>query len=111
MYAYIHVFKAMHPNQMEGAAETVSDLMKVLSNKNRLMILCGLVEGEKSVGELAELLGSRGPAVLQQLSLPRKDGLVTTRRDGQTIYYALAREDVKALMAFLYETYCGDRSV
>lgn len=92
---------------MEESADKVSDLMKVLSNKNRLMILCQLAEGEKSVGELVELLGARGPAMSQQLALLRKDGLVKTRRDGQTIYYSLARDDVSKLMAFLYDTYCG----
>jgi DNA-binding transcriptional ArsR family regulator len=92
---------------MEESADKVSDLMKVLSNKSRLMILCQLAEGEKSVGELVELLGARGPAMSQQLALLRKDGLVKTRRDGQTIYYSLARDDVSKLMAFLYDTYCG----
>jgi DNA-binding transcriptional ArsR family regulator len=101
----------MHLAEMERAAERVSDLMKVLSNKNRLMILCQLVEGEKSVGELADLLGTRGPAMSQQLALLRKDGLVTTRREGQMVYYALARSDVSELMAFLYETYCDDKAV
>lgn len=96
---------------MATAAEKVSDLMKVLSNKNRLMILCQLVEGEKSVGELAELLGARGPAMSQQLALLRKDGLVKSRREGQTIYYGLVREDVSELMAFLYDTYCSDQAV
>jgi len=95
---------------MEESADKVSDLMKVLSNKNRLMILCQLAEGEKSVGELVELLGARGPAMSQQLALLRKDGLVKTRRDGQTIYYSLARDDVSKLMAFLYDTYCGDHA-
>ena len=95
---------------MEGAADQVSDLMKVLSNKNRLMILCQLAEGEKSVGELVDLLRARGPAMSQQLALLRKDGLVKTRRDGQTIYYSLARDDVSKLMAFLYDTYCGGRA-
>jgi len=96
----------MQIEEMEGSAEKVSDLMKVLSNKNRLMILCQLVEGERSVGELTNLLRLRGPAMSQQLALLRKDGLVTTRRDGQTIYYALARDDISRLMGFLYETYC-----
>lgn len=95
---------------MDVAAEKVSDLMKVLSNKTRLMILCQLVEGEKSVGELADLLGARAPAMSQQLTLLRKDGLVKPRREGQTIYYALARSDVSKLMAFLYETYCGENA-
>ncbi len=97
----------MNLSEMSETAETVSDLMKVLSSKNRLMILCQLVEGEKSVGALARLLELRDAAMSQQLSLLRKDGLVKTRRDGQTIYYALARSDISNLMQFLYETYCG----
>jgi len=98
----------MQLKEMESAAEKVSDLMKILSHKTRLMILCQLVEGEKSVGTLTDLVGARLPAMSQQLALLRKDGLVTTRRDGQTIYYALARTDISKLMAFLYETYCGE---
>lgn len=97
----------MNLQEMTQTAETVSDLMKVLSNKNRLMILCQLVEGEKSVGALARLLDLRDASMSQQLALLRKDGLVKTRREGQTIYYALARSDLSQLMQFLYETYCG----
>jgi len=97
----------MKLQEMTQTADAVSDLMKVLSNRNRLMILCQLVEGEKSVGALARLLDLRDAAMSQQLSLLRKDGLVKTRRDGQTIYYALARSDISHLMQFLYETYCG----
>ena len=100
----------MRPEDMEHAAEKVSGLMKMLSNKNRLLILCHLADAEKSVGELAELVGVQTPAMSQQLALLRRDGLVSTRRDGQTIYYALARGDVSKLMAFLYETYCGDNA-
>ncbi len=101
----------MNIKKMEATAEEVSGLMKVLSNKNRLMVLCQLVEGEKSVGELAELIDIRGQAMSQQLALLRKDGLVKTRRDGQTIYYSLARGDVRSLMEFLYKTYCGNIAV
>ena len=93
---------------MEAAAEKVSDLMKVLSNKNRLMVLCQLVEAERSVGELAKTIEVREQAMSQQLALLRKDGLVKTRRDGQTIYYSLARGDIRPLMEFLYQTYCKD---
>ena len=96
----------MNVEEMQETAETVSELMKVLSNKNRLMILCQLVEGERSVGELAQTIGMREPAMSQQLSLLRKDGLVKPRRDGQTIHYSLARSEVRALMEFLYATYC-----
>lgn len=105
----MHSYECMNLSEMEAAAERVSDLMRVLSNKHRLLILCQLVESEKSVGDLARRLGVREAAMSQQLSLLRKDGLVGTRRDGQTIYYALAREDVRTLMRFLYENYCGDK--
>lgn len=97
----------MNIKEMEAAAEKVSDLMKVLSNAKRLMVLCQLAEGEKSVGELAQLIGVREQAMSQQLALLRKDGLVKTRRNGQTVYYTLARGDIRALMEFLYTTYCG----
>ena len=97
----------MNVQDMTRTAESVSDLMKVLSNPNRLMILCQLVEGEKSVGTLARLLELRDASMSQQLALLRKDGLVKTRREGQTIFYALARSDISQLMQFLYQTYCG----
>lgn len=91
---------------MEETAPKVSALMKVLSNEHRLMILCLLVEQERSVGDMARALDMRQAALSQQLALLRKDGLVNTRRDAQTIFYSLARDDVRALMGFLYETYC-----
>ena len=93
---------------MEETAPKVSALMKVLSNEHRLMILCLLVEQERSVGDMARALDMRQAALSQQLALLRKDGLVNTRRDAQTIFYSLARDDVRALMGFLYETYCPD---
>lgn len=101
----------MNLQEMKQAAEQVADLMKVLSHKNRLMVLCLLVEGEKPVGELARALDVREQAMSQQLALLRKDGLVKPRRDGQTIYYSLARDDIAKLMAFLYATYCDGDTV
>ena len=97
----------MNLKQMRETAPKISELMKVLSNEHRLMILCQLAEGEKSVGELAELLSVRQAALSQQLALLRKDGMVQTRRQAQNVFYSLAREDVRSLMGFLYETYCG----
>ena len=101
----------MNIEEMEATAEKVADLMKVLSNKNRLLVLCQLVESEKPVGELARGIGIREQAMSQQLALLRKDGLVKTRRDGQTIYYSLARSDIHPLMQFLYDTYCKDGAI
>lgn len=92
---------------MRTTAGQVCGLMKVLSNRIRLLILCQLVGGERSVGDLARLLSIREAAMSQHLALLCRDRLVATRRDGQTIYYALDRADVKELMAFLYATYCS----
>ena len=96
----------MNMKQMQKRAVEVSALLKSLSLPKRLLILCQLIERERAVGELAATLEAREAAVSQQLSLLRKDGLVKTRRDGRTIYYSLAREDLKALIGFLYVTYC-----
>lgn len=93
---------------MAQTAEAVSTLMKALAHPKRLLLLCQLAEGERSVGELARLLGMREPAVSQQLTLLRKDALVATRREGQTIWYSVPRADVRALLGFLYDTYCAD---
>jgi DNA-binding transcriptional ArsR family regulator len=98
----------MKVEDMELAAERVSELMKLLANKHRLLVLCQLAEGERSVGELARLLGVREPAMSQQLAVLRREGLVRPRREAQTMYYALARDNVSRLMEFLYATYCGD---
>jgi len=96
----------MNIKMMQKKATEVSALLKSLSHPKRLLILCQLVEQERAVGDLAALLGVREAAVSQQLSLLRKDRLVTTRRDGRTIYYSLARRDLKSLIGFLYTTYC-----
>ena len=92
---------------MRKTAPKVSALMKILGNEHRLMILCQLVESERSVGEMATKLKMRQAALSQQLALLRKNGIVKNRRDAQTIYYSLARPDLAALLSFLYETYCS----
>ena len=69
-------------------------MLKALANRHRLMILCQLIDGERSVGDLAAVPGLRDSTVSQHLALLRKDGLVSTRREGQTIWYALASEPV-----------------
>lgn len=97
----------MQIRKLTRIAESVSELMKALANPKRLLILCQLAEGERSVGQLAKMLGMREAAVSQQLALLRKDRLVRARRDGQTIWYSLARADVRALLGHLYETYCA----
>lgn len=96
----------MNAKAMHKTAHKVADLLKILSHEKRLMILCLLVEGEKTVSTLAEELDMRPSSVSQQLALLRKDGLVRPRREAQSIYYALTRDDVERLMRFLYENHC-----
>jgi DNA-binding transcriptional ArsR family regulator len=96
----------MNIKMMQKRAIEVSALLKILSHPKRLLILCQLVEHERAVGDLAALLGAREAAVSQQLTLLRKDGMVKTRRSGRTIFYSLARTDLKSLIGFLYATYC-----
>ena len=110
LHLYIRSYEHMNVIDMAATADRVSDLMKVLSSPKRLMILCQLVGVERSVGELASLLDMRAAAVSQQLSLLRREDIVAARREGQTIFYSLARDDVRRLIAFLYETYCAPQS-
>jgi len=91
---------------MEAAADQASDLLKALSNRHRLLIICQLIDGERSVGDLAEFLDLRDSTVSQHLALLRRDGLVTARRDAQTIYYSIASEPARAILSTLYSVYC-----
>ncbi len=90
-------------------ATTASNFLKAISHEGRLMILCHLVTGEKSVTELEELLTARQAAVSQQLSRLRLEGLVIPRRDGKTIFYRLADERPRKMLECVYELFCkGD---
>ncbi len=93
---------------MAESAKAACDLLRGLANETRLMILCMLAEGEKSVGELEALLNLRQPAVSQQLARLRADRLVKTRREGQTIYYALGSDEAHKVISVLYDLYCKD---
>ncbi|WP_121630864.1 ArsR/SmtB family transcription factor [Tropicibacter alexandrii] len=89
-------------------ATTASSFLKAISHEGRLMILCHLVTGEKSVTELEELLSARQAAVSQQLSRLRLEGLVVPRRDGKAIYYRLADDRPKKMLECVYELFCKD---
>ncbi len=91
---------------MLGALEEASDFLKALSSRRRLSILCHLWEGEKSVGDLVRLTGARDTAVSQQLALLRKDGIVTARRDAQTLYYSIAHEGAARVLETLHGIFC-----
>lgn len=96
---------------MEQAADQASELLKALSNRHRLLIICQLIDGERSVGELAVFLSLRDSTVSQHLALLRKDGLVSARRDGQTIFYSIASEPARAVLKTLYQVFCAPKSV
>ncbi|OWU72105.1 ArsR family transcriptional regulator [Roseovarius sp. 22II1-1F6A] len=89
-------------------ATRASNFLKAISHEGRLMILCHLVSGEKSVTELEELLSLRQAAVSQQLSRLRLEGLVVPRRDGKTIYYSLADDRPRRMLETVYELFCKD---
>src|SRR5262245_47833608 len=90
-------------------ARQASDFLKALSHEARLVILCLLTEGEKSVGEIEQTLKLRQPAVSQQLARLRADDLVETRRDGKNIYYSLARPEVRQVIEALHAAFCAPR--
>ncbi|MYM54694.1 ArsR/SmtB family transcription factor [Thalassovita mangrovi] len=89
-------------------ATTASNFLKAVSHEGRLMILCHLVTGEKSVTELEELLSARQAAVSQQLSRLRLEGLVIPRREGKAIYYRLADDRPRRILELVYELFCTD---
>lgn len=92
--------------RMQETADRACELLKAMANRHRLLILCQLVQEERSVGELAEFLGIRDSAVSQHLTLLRKDGLVSARRDGQTIWYSIASAEARVLLSALYDVFC-----
>ena len=97
----------MKVEDMLVAADEASVLLKALANRHRLIIICQLIERDRSVGELADLLQIRDSTVSQHLAVLRRDGLVSARRDGQTIWYAIGSAPARELVQTLYRAYCG----
>lgn len=91
---------------MKASAGHASNLLKSLSHPDRLLLLCQMTQGEYCVSELETLTGITQPTLSQQLGVLRKDGLVSTRRDGKQIYYAIASEDAMAVLEVLYQRFC-----
>ena len=91
---------------LRSSADEASRLLKVLSNPDRLLLLCQLAQGELRVGELEQLVGIGQPTLSQQLSVLRDEGLVSTRRDGKNIYYQIDSPQALAVMTVLYEQFC-----
>jgi DNA-binding transcriptional ArsR family regulator len=100
----IDVADAVAP--MAAHARQASVFLKALAHESRLLILCILAEGEKSVGDLEAILSQRQSTVSQQLARLRLDGLVATRREGKLIYYSLANDDVRAILQAVHQVFC-----
>jgi DNA-binding transcriptional ArsR family regulator len=99
------------PMQLEKvlqSARRASDFLKALAHETRLLLLCLLSERERSVTELENILSLRQPTVSQQLARLRLDGLVTTRRDGKTIYYRINDDDVRRVISVVYDIFCRE---
>lgn len=96
----------VNPDIVENAG-IAATFLKALANENRLLILCHLAEGERSVTELKALLGVRQPTLSQQLARLRAENLVKTRREAKSVYYSLASEEARRVIALLYEMFCA----
>ncbi len=92
---------------MAARAAEAAAFLKTLAHEGRLMILCHLATGERSVGELEDLLNMRQAAVSQLLARLREDGVVSARRSGRTVFYQLANETTTQVIGMLHKIYCG----
>ena len=92
--------------KMQSSADDACKLMKVLSNRDRMMLLCEIAQAEKCVGELEAALDLHQPTLSQQLTVLRKEKLVKTRREGKQIYYSLSSQIAVSVMSLLYKHYC-----
>ena len=95
--------------EMVESAGAASRFLKALANENRLLLLCLLAEGEKSVTELEIILKLRQSAVSQQLARLRADNLVSFRRDGKSIYYSLSSTEARQIIGLLYDLFCAPK--
>jgi DNA-binding transcriptional ArsR family regulator len=96
----------MDLEKMHSSAADVSDLLKLLGHPDRLMVLCQLKFGEQSVGELSRNLGIKQSPLSQHLARMRHEGVVTSRRDAQTVYYSIADDKIARVIEVLYDLYC-----
>jgi len=97
----------MEIGKLQNNATKASVLLKTMANEWRLLILCHLAEKERSVGELEGLIGLNQSALSQHLAVLRRENLVKTRREAQSIYYSLASEEAAKIMGTLYNLYCA----
>ena len=95
---------------MQAQASRATSLLGAMCNEKRLMILCQLIDGERSVNELAERLEAAQPTVSQHLALLRRQGLVTARQEGQAHFYSLAGCEAREIIRTLQSLYCAPRT-
>lgn len=93
---------------MNAQAQAASSFLKALAHEGRLMILCHLASGERTVGELERLLAMRQASVSQQLARLRLEGLVSCRREGKAMYYSIADPRAQRILATVYDVFCGN---
>ena len=96
------------PKNLQASVAEASSLLKAISNKTRLMIVCLLADNEMSVGELLDIIPLSQSAMSQHLALLRRGEIVKTRREAQSIIYSLASSEAKVIVDKVHELYCGD---
>ncbi|NNT95190.1 metalloregulator ArsR/SmtB family transcription factor [Stutzerimonas nitrititolerans] len=101
--------KQLDIQQLRANADAAGQLLKALGNPDRLLLLCQLVEGERSVSELEALLGIQQPTLSQQLGVLRREGLVATRREGKQIFYRIDSPAALAVINTLYQLFCAEQ--
>jgi len=105
--AAIELMEDMSLDQMQDNAAKATLLLKSMANETRLMILCQLLNGEKSVGEMHENIPLSQSALSQHLAVLRRERLVSTSRVAQSVFYSLASAEVRAIIETLYQLYCA----
>jgi DNA-binding transcriptional ArsR family regulator len=93
--------------ELEQVAEQVALFLRSLANRDRLLLLCHLIDGERTVGALEEATGIRQPSLSQQLGVLRDEGLVDTRREGRFVHYRIASAEAAELLGVLYRQFCA----
>lgn len=96
-------------DEMRARVGEASEFLKKLSNPQRLLLVCSLVDGERSVRELEDMLGIRQPGLSQQLAELREAGLIAGRKEGKAVYYRLADPRVVRLITTMHELFCAQR--
>ena len=96
---------------LQEAAGQASTFLRSIANRDRLLLLCQLSQGESSVSELGGLTGIQQPSLSQQLGVLRREGLIEPRKDGKSVFYQISEPKVLVLLQHLYDLFCPDRGI